>query len=278
MDGSVLRITKNNLISLFCSYKMLLIVVVGCILPLNTIYQLRYIGHWNDATIFDGLLYEFGLYTIHYLILVPLFIFMVYDIVKPSLMDNFIFFRITDRKKLFLSKMLSCVFATFVILLVLTIVSTIILAFNFRVVPYWSDSLLLTQSLRTELLNPSLVYYSPFLLMVYQFALIFLSLVVSSWLILLLMETVKRKSFALVIMMLINFSVLLLAKGSLADLFFLPCSNTLLVNIDIGKYGILAIMKPIIYWIILGAAIFVCDYQIISRKDFLYEDAPEDES
>ena len=203
---------------------------------------------------------------------------MVYDIVKPSLMDNFIFFRITDRKKLFLSKMLSCVFATFVILLVLTIVSTIILAFNFRVVPYWSDSLLLTQSLRTELLNPSLVYYSPFLLMVYQFALIFLSLVVSSWLILLLMETVKRKSFALVIMMLINFSVLLLAKGSLADLFFLPCSNTFLVNIDIGKYGILAIMKPIIYWIILGAAIFVCDYQIISRKDFLYEDAPEDES
>lgn len=278
MNSSVLRIAKNNLISLFCSYKVLLIVVVACILPLNTIYQLRYIAHWNDATIFDGLLYEFGLYTMHYLILVPLFIFVVYDIVKPSLMDNFIFFRIRDRKNLFLSKMLSCVFAAFVVLLVLAIGSMVVLAFNFQADPYWSDSLLHTQSLRTELLDSSLVYYSPLPLMLCQFALTFFSFVASSWLILLLMETIKRKSFALVVMMLINFSVLLLAKGSSADLFFLPCANTFLVNIDIGEYGVWAIMKPVIYWIILGGAIFVCDYQIISRKDFLYEDAPEDES
>lgn len=278
MDRSVLRAVKNNIIFIVASYKILLIFAVACIMPLNSIYQLRFVGQFHDLTVFDGMIYEFGLFTIHYLIFIPFCIFVIYDLVKPNLIDNFLFSRVSGRKGLFNSKMLSCLIMSLVLLCIMGLTSFAVLSFNFQIDMRWGSDMLLNQSYNENLINQSIINYSPVFVISYQFLLVLLSLISTSWLLLFFMEVIKRKSFALVITMLLNFFILILSKGHGADCIILPCANTFVSNVDTSQNGCLAIIRPIVYWIIIGGLIFLINRAVMSRKDFLYEDSPEAES
>lgn len=278
MNKSILRAAKSNIILVVSSYKILFIFVVACIMPLNSIYQLRFIGQFSDLTVFDGMIYEFGLFTIHYLIFVPCCIFVIYDLVKPNLIDNFVFSRISGRKGLFISKMLSCVIMSLILLCIMGLISFVTLSFNFQVDIRWGSGMLLNQSYNESLINHSLINCSPLFVLSYQFLLVLLSLISTSWLLLLFMEVIKRKSFALVATMLLNFLILVLSKENGADRIVLPCANTFISNVDISQNGCLAIIRPIVYWVIIGGLIFLINRAVLSRKDFLYEDSPEAES
>lgn len=278
MNSSIRNAVKNNIFLLITSYKFLLIIAVACIMSLNSIYQLYFVGQLDDLTVFDGVIYEFGLFTIHYLIFIPLCIFVIYDLVKPNLLDNFLFYRIGGRKNLFLSKIMSCVVMSLVLLGILGLTSFLVASFNFQIDIRWGSGMLLNQSYYENLINHSLVNCSPLFVVAYQFLLVFLSFISTSWLLLLFMEVIKRKSLALVATMLLNFLVLVLSKGDGADCIILPCANTFVSNVDISQNGCLALIRPVVYWIIIGDLLFLINRIVISRKDFLYEDSPEAES
>lgn len=278
MNSFIRNTVKNNIFLMVTSYKLLLIFAVACIMSLNSIYQLKFIGHLNDLTIFDGIIYEFGLFTLHYLIFIPLCIFVIYDLVKPNLLDNFLFHRIGGRKNLFISKMMSCVIMSLVLLCIIGLTSFLIISFNFQFYVRWGSGMLLNQSYNENLINHSLINCSPIFVIAYQFLLTLLSFISTSWLLLLFMEVIKRKSLALVATMLLNFLILVISKGNGADCIVLPCANTFVASVDISQIGYLAIIRPVIYWITIGGVIFLINRAVISRKDFLYEDSPEAES
>ncbi|MEG0596622.1 MAG: hypothetical protein RR502_01130 [Oscillospiraceae bacterium] len=277
MTATVFRMAKNNIIILLSSYKMLMILIVACILPLNTIYQLKYIGLWNDLTILDGLQYEFGLYTLHYLILIPLCIFVVCDLVKPSLIDNFLFFRVGSRHNLFISKMISCVITSVFLLIVLIMTGLIILTFSFKIELRWGTSMLANQLQSGTLLNSSLFNLSPCLLILAQFIMVLFSFTGSSLILYLFMETIKRKAFALVAVFIINFFFLVVAKSSTKFFVLVPAANTFLAHADIFTKGHVAFVIPLIYWVVINIALVSANFMVISKKDYLYEEAPEDE-
>lgn len=277
MIRSIFRIVKYNLFMFLSSYKLLVLIAVSCIMPLNTIYQLKIVDNWQGLSVLDGLLYEFGLYTLHYLIFIPCCIFLIYDFVKPNLMDNFVFFRINNRHKIFFVKIFSCIFMSLLMLSVFVISSCVILSVNFDITTNWGKSLIQAQKISPILLNESIVDYPATLMMMYQLLLIFMSFTVFSFLLLFFMEVTKRKAFALVLAMLSNFIILILAKGNFANNMFLPCANTFLLNIDVKTKGSFAFVFPLLYWMFLGIMLCFINYIVISRKDFLYEDTPEDE-
>ena len=191
---------------------------------------------------------------------------------------NFLFHRIGGRKNLFISKMMSCVIMSLVLLCIIGLTSFLIISFNFQFYVRWGSGMLLNQSYNENLINHSLINCSPIFVIAYQFLLTLLSFISTSWLLLLFMEVIKRKSLALVATMLLNFIILVISKGNGADCIVLPCANTFVASVDISQIGYLAIIRPVIYWITIGGVIFLINRAVISRKDFLYEDSPEAES
>lgn len=278
MGKFTLRIARNSLFQFLISYKLLFVLITACILPFTTIYHLRMVMGWKDLTILDGLQYEFGLYTSHYLILTPLCLFIVYDLVRPSLMDNFIFSRIRSRKHLFIGKLASCFLASLTMVVILLISACCIFPFNCRMVLKWGESFISEQYQQEVLLSNALIAYPPVTVFLYQSLMILFSFTATNWMLLLLMGVVKKKSLAMVFAVILDFGVLLFAKSSNSTFFLSPYANTFVVGVNPAKDGVWAFLRPIVYWVILLFLLFILNGIVFSKKDFLYEDAPEEES
>lgn len=260
------------------SYKIIAVILISCVVSLNTIFQLRYVGRFNDITILDGMLYEFGLYTLYYLIIVPTYLFCIYDAVKPNPAEDFIYPRIGNRKKLFQIEVLSCIITSIIFFCIFVITSLLIFIFNLTFDIRLGDSMLLSQSITGEMINNSLINYPPLLSIIFQLILEQLSLIAFGLLLLLFMKLWKKKGISFAISIIIVFIMLVVEKSGSLSHFILPTHNIFIKDLDASSFGAFTFVFPVIYWIAIHSIISFADFQIIMRKDCLNRDEEASEN
>lgn len=273
MNHFIFSYVRNKLVLFLNSYKFLLCVLAATALSLNTIYQLKYVQHWPETTMPDAMLYEFALYSVFYLLIAPLNLYIVYDIEKPNDIDNYTLIRI-GRKNLFRAKIWSCVSIVLIYIFILVLSSVIILSFRFKFSTQWGSFLIDSHGLNYALIHPSLFSISACLSLLLQLGLLFFSLCAFGWLLILLMELMKHKATALITMLTFNFVCLVFTKQAHAIPIILPQSHTFLSFIDISN-NYADIGSSVIYWIVFMMVLYLLMSTLFQQKDYIYENASD---
>jgi hypothetical protein len=119
---------KTNFKSKLNSKKLFFFLVFNCVFAIYCVYNLSQTTTINLISTFDGLLFFFGTYSHYYLFIIPLYIFVGYDIINNNRVENYFFTRVNSRKIFSIINIFSIIFFSIIsILSVLVIFSLIFL-------------------------------------------------------------------------------------------------------------------------------------------------------
>ena len=112
MEGSVcsgmvyLRIAAFAMMTKMVSLRWLLAFIILCTFPLYGLFEIHEVAAvtGTELNLFDLVFYQFGLYTNLFLLIFPLYIFLISDLFHDNEMEVYLILRVGGRKNWFFYK------------------------------------------------------------------------------------------------------------------------------------------------------------------------------
>jgi len=274
MKNKILSVVKTELSIKCYSKKYLFVFLVICVYPLFCMQQISTLCSIDKLVVLDGLFYQYGLYINYYLVFVPLYILLSYDLAKQGELNNYIFLRVNQRKTIILSKMLANIFLSIIFVLLSVTISFMVMRISLPYSNTWSSLMLgMQQASDIGLINSSLIALSPITVLGILIILEIFSYIAIGQLILLLVNLFRHEILAFISAIILNFVCLIFIKMSnLFDkILIFPYQRMFLNYININNSGgvILEMVKIVGYWLIIIGFLGALNIIIFRHKDFL---------
>ncbi len=274
MKNKILSVAKTELSIKCYSKKYLFVFLVICVYPLFCMQQISTLCTIDKLVVLDGLFYQYGLYINYYLVFVPLYILLSYDLAKQGELNNYIFLRVNQRKTIILSKMLANILLSIIFVLLSVTVSFIVMGMSLPYSNTWSSLMLgMQQASDIGLINSSLIALPPITVLGILIILEIFSYIAIGQLILLFVNLFRHEILAFISAIILNFVCLVFMKiSNLFDkILIFPYQRMFLNYININKSGgvILEMVKIVGYWLIIIGFLGALNITIFKHKDFL---------
>ncbi len=280
MKNKILSVVKTELSIKCYSKKYLFVFLVICVYPLFCMQQISTLCSIDKLVVLDGLFYQYGLYINYYLVFVPLYILLSYDLAKQGELNNYIFLRVNQRKTIILSKMLANIFLSIIFVLLSVTISFMVMRISLPYSNTWSSLMLgMQQASDIGLINSSLIALSPITVLGILIILEIFSYIAIGQLILLLVNLFRHEILAFISAIILNFVCLVFMKiSNLFDkILIFPYQRMFLNYININNSGgvILEMVKIVGYWLIIIGFLGALNITIFKYKDFLNGESDE---
>ena len=264
MLHEVVAVSKITIKTSFSTIKLLVIFAILCALPLNTISALSDITLPQQFTVADGLVYEFGLYSIFYLIICPISI-----VVSNDEIDRYILCRTSNRHSVILGKIVGLICVITVLFLVAAMLALIVCCFSMNRSFQWSELIIYNIiSGGFILFDISFIELPPLVTILVQIFLLVLCCVSLGELLFLFSMLFTKKLLGIIFSLLLNFGLLTIqVMGLYSDMFPIwPFQNLFLSQLNVNR-----LFFAVSYWIIIISILTIINLFLYKRKDLIYE-------
>ncbi len=268
----------------FLSKKWLVAFIIFAFYPLYSLYNVEIIisSFVGEMTITNVLMYQFGLYYNIYLLFLPLYIFLIGDIIKDGKLDLYVFLRYGSRKSWWFNKIYILFMVTLVYLILAWGICIFIASFSLPINTNIGidNEIILNHSV--PFINKDFLIHNSVLILLIMFCLLFLSFFTLGLFLSVLSLFIKRSFIPFAIGILINFFSLLLIKFNFnfktLD-WFTGYKRMFLLNHDatFSIFNSHSTLNSILYWIILIIIIFCASLFILSKIDMSFKNVGENE-
>lgn len=269
MLHEVVAVSKITIKTSFSTIKLLVIFAILCALPLNTISALSDITLPQQFTVADGLVYEFGLYSIFYLIICPISIVVSYFVVSNDEIDRYILCRTSNRHSVILGKIVGLICVITVLFLVAAMLALIVCCFSMNRSFQWSELIIYNIiSGGFILFDISFIELPPLVTILVQIFLLVLCCVSLGELLFLFSMLFTKKLLGIIFSLLLNFGLLTIqVMGLYSDMFPIwPFQNLFLSQLNVNR-----LFFAVSYWIIIISILTIINLFLYKRKDLIYE-------
>lgn len=221
--------------------------------------------------LYDVLFYEFGLFMYLFLIIVPIYVYLVNDIFIDNRLDTYIYIRFTDKTDIWKHKVLQLLVITLGYIFSAVFTTALIGGLSLGLPVGWSEGALNINSIMAQeefnYINKDFLKYDPSVSLLIMLFLVFGGLFCLGMLITTITFIGKKTIVGYIVGLLSNFIILISFKfNHLLDIHLLPYHHFLLIfrGTSFRFYDTRSVYFSFFYWVILCLII-----TIFSRKTFL---------
>lgn len=278
---------KLNLISFFLSlflYKIIRWVISFIALVALSLYATFEIKKLEiesgyQFNIYDVMFYEFGLFMYLFLIIIPIYIYMVSDFFIDDRLDNYIYTRFIYKIEIWKYKILTLFLITGIYITLASLICILIGSLSFGISLEWSEGALHLNDIFYQeefgYIGSNFLHWNPALAFLMLISLLILSLFSIGIAINVATIVSKKAIIAFVLGIIINFSTLITFKydDKLNEIFLLPYQHIFLQfqNSSLNFLDTKSFVFSLIYWVLMIILLILLSQRVFLKTNYLFE-------
>jgi hypothetical protein len=279
-------LSKHNLLSFFLKlffYNIKKWVFAFLVLVGLSIYSVReiYKLSWETSytfNLFDVLFYEFGLFMYIFLIIIPIYIFLISDIFIDKRIDTYIYSRIYKKTSIWKNKIFLIFVVTVLYMVSAVFINIIIGGLSLGFPNDWSEAAVEINSVFSQeefrYVNTDFLNFSPLLATLVLISLLTLGLAFLGIIINLTTIIFKKPIISFALGMSINFILLICFKyNDYIDIQILPHQHFLLIfkDVSLNIMNFNSITFSYFYWLLTIAVATYISFFFFKKSNYIFE-------